>query len=132
MNMFEKASKLKLRFASGKGLVSIEDLWDFPLEHSNGVALDNLAQSLNKQLKESGEESFVREKSTENTTLQLKFDIVKYIIDTKLANKERAEKAALTRSKRQRLEQLRDKKVNEQDEQLGVDEIDKLLAELED
>ena len=29
--MFQKASRLKLRFDSPKGLLSVEDLWDLPL-----------------------------------------------------------------------------------------------------
>ena len=60
--MFERASKLKLRFNTEKGMVTTEDLWDLPLLQRNAVDLDSLAKNLNKAVKESGEESFVLKK----------------------------------------------------------------------
>lgn len=96
MNIFEAASKKKLRFSVLKGTISTEDLWDLSLE-----SLDLLARGLNKQLKDLDEESFIAKKTTTNTDLSLRFEIVKHVIEVKLAeadrkklNKEKAEKRA--------------------------------------
>ena len=50
--MFEKATRLKLRFETVRGYVTTEDLWDIPLSAVNGFCLDTIAKNLNKKLKE--------------------------------------------------------------------------------
>ena len=50
--MFEKASRMKLRFNTQRGVLSVEDLWDLPL-----IQLDNIAIALNKKLQESKTEA---------------------------------------------------------------------------
>ena len=100
--MFEKASKLKLRFSTPVGSITVEDLWDVQLT-GNPFSLDSIARNVNKQLKLSEEESFVEKKTKINNTLELKLDIVKHIIAVKLANAEKAEKSAETKAKKQRV-----------------------------
>jgi hypothetical protein len=52
-NLFEKASRLKLRFSSPAGLLTVEDLWDLPLSAQAKVAnLDDIAKGLNKTLEQ--------------------------------------------------------------------------------
>ena len=78
--MFEKATRIKLRFESKKGLLSVEQLWDLPLN-----SLDEIAISLNKEVKDISEVSFIKPLSNnKNKELTLKFNIVKHIIDVKL------------------------------------------------
>ncbi len=83
-NMFEIASREKIRFESSKGALTIENLWDLPLQSKNGEDLDSVAKKVNKDLKETEEESFVNPSTTKSRTAQLKLDIVKYIIKTRL------------------------------------------------
>ena len=71
MNNFEKATRLRLRFETSRGNLNVEDLWRLPL-----AELDKLAIALNKQLKESSEESFIKAKSKDNKLLELPFAIV--------------------------------------------------------
>lgn len=78
--IFEKASRIKLVIKASNGVLKVEDLWDLSLE-----ALDAIAKSLNKQIKDGTEESYIKAKTETNTLLQLRFDIVKHIIDVKLA-----------------------------------------------
>ena len=44
--MFEKASRIKLRYSTNRGVLSVEDLWDLSLEQ-----LDPIAINLSKRLK---------------------------------------------------------------------------------
>ena len=123
--LFEKASRLKLRFKSTNGQLSIEDLWDLSLE-----SLDKLAKSLNKQVKEAEEESFITTRSKANKELDLAFELVKYIISVKLTEAEekktRLEKAA----KKAKIQEILDKKKDGALEAASIEDLEKQLAEL--
>lgn len=82
--MFEKASRLNLRFGTSKGSLAVSDLWALPLTSRTGVSLDSIAMNLNKLLKESAEESFVATPTKVNTEMELRFKLVKYIISVRL------------------------------------------------
>ena len=125
INLFEQASKLKLRYKTNYGLVTTEDLWDLPL-----TSLDEVAKSLNKQVKEAGEESFIEVKSTANEKLELSFEIVKYVIKVKLVEQEAAKLAKENAAKKQQLLELLHQKQNEELGQLSIDEIKNMLAKL--
>ena len=125
-NNFEKASRQKLRFngqnRNGSLIVlSTEDLWDVSLE-----GLDTIARSLNKQLKDSSEESFIKTKTKENSLLELKFEVVKHIIEVKLAEKDAKSKAKETSAKREKLKELIEAK---KDAALGEKSVEELEAE---
>ncbi|MFA5457111.1 MAG: hypothetical protein WC261_05690, partial [Synergistaceae bacterium] len=60
--MFEKATRMKLRIATGKGNLSVEDLWDLNLAQLNEVA-----KGLNRRVKELGEEDFLKVEKKEET-----------------------------------------------------------------
>lgn len=82
MDMFEQASRMKLRFAlRTKGNVGVEDLWDLPLTDLNAIA-KNLNSIIKKQ---SEEEDFLDERTAANPTDQLRFNIVKHIIGVRKA-----------------------------------------------
>lgn len=93
MSIFEKASKAKLRFSTSRGQLSTEDLWDLSLE-----SLDQIAVAIDKALETAGKKSFIGKRDTTNTTLELQLEILKHIIEVKLAEKDakakRAEKSA--------------------------------------
>jgi len=129
MSMFEKASKQKLRFATVMGNLSTEDLWDLPLTHPT-CSLDSIAKAMNKELKTNDEESFVEEKSSANTVLNLKFDIIKHVIEVKLKNKETAEKRAATLAKKDQILGIIARKQDEALEGKSEDELKELLEEL--
>lgn len=130
MSIFEKATRKKLRFNTGAGNVTTEDLWDMPLE--GRVSLDNLARSLNKEIKEQQEESFVKKPSAASSATKLKFDVVKHIIDVKIADQERAQKAAATKKEKQRILELMSRKQDQELEGKSLEELEKMLESLED
>lgn len=128
MANFEKAVRMKLRFDTPKGQLSVEELWDIPLESEKGVSLDGLAVALHQKIKSGAEVSFVRKdssKSAEYETVQLKFDIVKHIIDIRVAEKEAAEKSRANRAQKQRILELIAQK---QDESLAGKSVEELMA----
>lgn len=127
MNVFEKASKQKLRFESNRGMLTVEDLWDLPLKHRSGLDLDTLAKGLNRQIKEQEEESFVVKASSTSTTLKTKFDIVKHIIDVRLAEKEKAEEAAAKKAKKDKIMEVIARKEDQSLENLSVEELKSML-----
>ena len=128
--MFEKASRMKLRFATVQGNLSVEDLWDLPLTHTSRANLDDIARGLYREIKESDVQSFVVETKKADETVQLAFDIVKHIIDVKKAEKANAESAAANKSKVQQILALIAQKEAEQMAGQSIDDLRKLVEEL--
>lgn len=127
--MFEQATRMKLRFQTPVGNVSIEDLWDLPLLRGK-ANLDDIAKSINRKLKESAEESFVVERSSENTELSLMFDIVKHVIKVKLEEKEQAKAASEKKERKERILSILADKEDEELKSKSSDELKSLLEAL--
>lgn len=123
--MFKQASKMKLRFATSKGNLSVEDLWDLNL-----ITLDKLAVALDEEISKSPRRSFIAETTSKNEVAELKLDILKDIIKTKMEekNKKDAEKQRL--SEKNKLLEILAKKQNESLENLSIEELQKRIAEL--
>lgn len=125
--MFEKATKQKLRFDSPMGHLSVEDVWDLPLQHRSRFSLDVLARTINRELKEQEEESFVSKPTQASETLKLKFDIVKHIIDVRLAEVDAKEKAQKDKQRRETVLAVIERKENQQLEDMPLEELKKLV-----
>jgi len=124
-NYFEIATRKKFRFDSKKGLLSAEELWELKLE-----SLDEIAQSLNRKVKEGSEESFIGKKTKQNTEDSQKLELVKQIIKVKLDEKELAENRAAKLQQVQQLESLLAQKTNEELQGKSKDELATILADL--
>lgn len=130
-NMFQLASRFKFRFNSSRGAVTVEDLWDLPLVSDRGPNLDDIARSLHKQLKEAdGGTSFVKPVVKKTDTIQLQFDIVKRIIDIKVAERDAATVAAEKAATKQKLLGLISRKQDAELEGKSVDDLQAMLASL--
>jgi hypothetical protein len=105
MNIFERASRAKLRFASDVGELTTEQLWDLPLIGKGGRPdLDTVARTVNTELKSIVEGSFVETTpDPRKTELELKLEVVKHIIASKIAAQEIAKKAAETAERKRKL-----------------------------
>ena len=112
--MFEKASRLKLRFDTARGgSISTEELWELPLSSAVGRPnLDDVAKGLFKQLKESDVPSFVSI-AAKDDTVQLKFEIVKRVIDVRLSEARASEEKKANADRRQQILALIAQKENE-------------------
>jgi hypothetical protein len=130
--IFMKASKLKLRFETSKGDLTVEDLWGLPLTatRANTLNLDDLGMDLLAKIETSnGKKSLVRPAAKMGAAvLQLKFDIVKFIIDTLVAERDRKEKRAALATEQQRLMDLINSKETEAEKALPLAELKTKLA----
>ena len=101
LNIFEYAAKNKLRFATERGLLTAEDMFDIKLSNQAGPSLDKIAISLDEELSKT-EKSFVKKVTPQNKELQIKLDIVKHVISVK-QDQEEAKVAAAARATQRRI-----------------------------
>jgi hypothetical protein len=120
--MFEKASRVKLRFTTSIGLIAVEDLWDLKLS-----ALDAIARSLHKALEDT-EISFIKPQTANNEALKLRFEIVKYVITVKLAEQEEAKTLSEKAARKAHIHRIL---ASKQDEALQAKTAEELIKELE-
>ena len=131
-NLFLQATREKFRFESSKGDLSVEQLWDLPLTSRTGFDLDTVAKTVNADLKSSNEESFVNASNNPAVSrLQAKLEVVKAIIEVKLAQAEATKKHAEKVAERQRLMEVLHSKKDQELQGLSVEEIERRLSQLE-
>jgi hypothetical protein len=133
MEMFEEASRRKLRFDSPRGLLSVEDLWDLPLTSPSGnrANLDSIAIDLHRATRDVADTvSFVTPSKEDagKAELQLKFEVVKYVIGVRVAERDALKAASDRREKKQRLLELISRKEDQELEGKSVEEL-RTLAE---
>ena len=131
-NLFEIASRKAFRFPSARGELTVEQLWDLPLQSRSNFDLDSLARSVNTALKAVTEESFVATTSNPaKAELEMKLELVKHIIAVKIAeNKAISERAAKADKRKKLIAALAQK---EEDALGGMtkEQIEKELAALD-
>lgn len=132
-NIFEYVTRNKLRFESSRGQLSVEHLWDVPLRSRDGFDLNTIAKAASKAFKDITEENFVEiAKTAEHIRREAVLEVIKYVIDTKLAEeKATASRAAKKLEREQLLKILAEKQVGKLSE-LSEKEIQKRIAALED
>ena len=131
-NLFLQATREKFRFESNKGDLSVEQLWDLPLTSRTGFDLDTVAKAVNVNLKSSNEESFVNASNNPAVSrLQAQLEVVKAIIEVKLAQAEATKKRAEKIAERQRLMEVLHSKKDQELQGLSVEEIERRLSQLE-
>ena len=123
-NMFEYATRNKVRFPF-KGQISVEDLWDLRADD-----LDTVFKTLNRQVKQSKEESLLATKTAEDTALDVQIAIVKYIFDIKM---QEANARLLDKERKAQKQKIMAILANKQEQELqnkSVDELQKMLEEI--
>lgn len=120
INVFEVASRKKYRFPF-KGMIGTEDLWDLTMK-----GLDEVFKNLNKDKKQSSEESLMEENKEDHDLLN-KIAIVRYVYNYK--QQEQTERI-LAREKKQRDQQIMNiiaKKENAEMENKSIEELKAML-----
>ncbi|MBN7759739.1 hypothetical protein JYP52_01205 [Nitratireductor aquibiodomus] len=127
MNIFETATRKKLRFPSNKGELTAEQLWDLPL-----TSLDTIARQINQDLKAVSEEGFINVKpDPRKPDLETKLEVLKHIIAVRLKAVEDAKSASARSEKRRKLAEALANKEEQDLAQLSKEEILKQLEELD-
>ena len=131
-NIFEYATRNKLRFASIRGELTVEQLWDVPLRSRDDFNLNTVAKAVNKALKDISEESFVETtKTVAHTRLETAMEVVKYVIDMKLNEEKAAEKRATNKKEKEKLLNILAEKQDGKLSELSEKELKKKIAELD-
>lgn len=128
MTMFEKAVRQKLRFTHKnfqKGLCSVEELWDLPLQE-----LDKMYQELNAEIKEQQEDSLLEDKTETHNILKLKTDIVKHIVDVRLQEQKEREEAAKREQDKQKILSIIEEKEEDNLRDKSADELRELVKKM--
>ena len=123
-NIFEVATRNKMRFAF-RGLVSVEDLWDLSTKD-----LDSIFKTLNTQLKQEKEESLLEVKTQQNEELDTKVQIVKYIVQIKLAEEQARLNARKIKEQKQKILEILSVKEDTDLQNKSTEELTKMLNEL--
>jgi len=131
--MFDKATRMKLRFSSINGLLSVEDLWDLPVQtdRAGRESLDRIYKDLSREIKSSEEESLIpTASSVKNEALQLKYDIVKHIAGIKLQEAEDKATAAKKKAEKEKIMEIISNKKDKALEESSLEDLEARLAAL--
>lgn len=131
MNIFEQASKQKLRFSTVRGNLSVEQLWDLPLEKGD-INLYQIAEELLEEVskKPAKKLSFFKKSVGTDETAELRFEIVKHIVTTKVAEAEDKVSEAARKTELADIDRLIAAKEAEAKAGLSLDELKAMKAKL--
>lgn len=120
--MYKEALQKKLRFKTNKGMITTEDLFDLSLQNLNTLAI-----MLDKKISEAPKKSFIEDLPAEENDDELRFSIVKDVINIKLkARKDNIDKAQADAQKNRILEILA-KRNDEELEKKSTEELRAML-----
>lgn len=122
--MYKSASKLKLRFQTSVGLVSVEQLWELNL-----VQLSNAIKAVKKVLKKDDDDelSFLEDTKKVDVESQLRFDILKDVYLTKKKESDEIREAADIKAHNQKILSLIAEKKDDSLKGMTVEELEKQL-----
>lgn len=123
--LFIEATKKNYQFPF-RGMINVIDLWELSVQN-----LDLVFKGLNADYKKSEEESLLSAQTKESEELSEKIEIVKYIVNEKLAEKKAKEDAKKNREMKQRLLEIKAKRQDAALEGLSDAELDKMIQAME-
>jgi len=128
MNIFAKASKIKLRFNTSHGVLSVEQLWDLSLAKL-AVIIKNLREDIKAaDINADADLAFLDQDSTQvDKILQLKFDIAKELWQLKQEEIEANKNKAANKEHNQKILEIIKKKQDSDLEGKSIEELKSLL-----
>jgi hypothetical protein len=133
VNIFEQAARRKLRWTTTRGQITVEELWDLPLQsNTKELSLDGLAVSLDTEIQGNGAgKSYLKkQRSTVDKDQKLRFDIVVHIIEVReQENEDRANSQRLAAEAKQLEEALEDRTASDL-ANLPKDKLEERLSQI--
>lgn len=128
MNIFAKATKIKLRFNTAHGVLSVEQLWDLK-QTKLAVVIKNLREDIKKaDINSDSELAFLDQDTSEaDKILQLKFELVKAVWQTKQEEIEAAKNKVADKEHNQNILELIKKKQDAALEEMSIEELKAML-----
>jgi phosphopantetheinyl transferase (holo-ACP synthase) len=123
-NIWKYAAKNNLTFVTNKGTLVAADLFDLKVED-----LDRIYAGLKKAEETSNTFTLLDTKKKENTDLEIKISLVKEVFDDKMAAKEAAVKAAATKARNQKIQDIIERKKESELEGKSIEELEKMIQE---
>jgi len=120
--MYKEASKLKLRFSTTRGNLTVEQLWDLSLNE-----LDSLAVSLEDAHKKSKGKSFLDKRTSKDKGLKLQFDIALDVLQTKVEEFEAIRGEKEVKEHNQKILGLIAEKQEDKLKVMSIKDLEKLL-----
>lgn len=128
--MFEQAARMKLRFATSAGTLTVEDLWDLPLTSKTGKPnLDDIAKDLHEVVSDN-EVSFVEKPAPRDKGALLGFEIVKHIIKVLVEERDAAKAAIDKKAKKQKILEILAAKQDDKLKEATPEQLQKMLEDL--
>lgn len=124
-SIFEIAVRGKFRFEF-RGYISTEDLFDLSVEE-----LDSIFKKLNSQIKQVKEESLLGVKTKADKELEVKIEIVKYIVADKLEERAKALEAKEKRLQKAKILEILAEKQDESLQGKTEEELQQMLKDLD-
>lgn len=133
MNIFEQATKQKLRFGTVKGMLTSEALWDIPLSSKTGaVNLDGLWKGLRKEIKDNDEDSFVAKRNSGDSITQLRLEIVEHIFNVRLAEIDKRRESVAIKEELAKLHGVKTRREDADLEALSQKDLDERIKKLQE
>jgi hypothetical protein len=129
MNLFEQATRMKLRWATSKGQLSVEQLWDLPMTSSRGsLSIEEIGKAAVKAVRDSEATDGFSVGPSVSTADTLRLKILEHIRDRKAEAAAGVAKRRNNAEKKKKLLELLEKK--QDNTLLGLSEKE-LLAQIE-
>lgn len=133
MNIFEYATRNKIRFNSINGPLTVEDIWDLQLTSKRGANLNDIGLEIRRQIKENSEDSLVEvRENKELDVLNIKFELIKHVIAVKQeeekSRKKKADDLVRVARLKEALAKKNDAAIDQMSEEDLLKEIEKLTA----
>jgi hypothetical protein len=133
MDNFEYATRNKIRFASSKGALTTEQLWDVPLRSKDEFNLNAVAKVASVALKQAEEDNFVdQDRRLRNDPLSVAFEVVRHVIKIKLEEEEAAKKRVQNRQEKEKLLAILAEKQAGKLSELSESDLQRRIAALEE